>query len=95
MSNDSRSIPDIYTDSVQVSINIHSVNITFSLSDPHPGIGESAPEEKACVRMSLQHAKLLAAIINQALKNYEDATGLPIKLPQGMYEDLGLAAEDC
>ena len=57
-------IPDVYVDQMRVTITVFGVNVTFALSEPHPTTaGAPKPEDKVRVRMSLEHAKIVAMLL--------------------------------
>jgi hypothetical protein len=89
-------IPDIYTDQMQVTTGVFGVNITFALTEPHPVSGGTprSAEPQVRVRMSLQHAKVIAMLLRRQLKNYEAQTGTDIQIPQNVYASLGIPEED-
>ena len=93
---DAESVPDVYVDNFRVTVGVFGVNMTFSLSEPHPTQGgvPRAGEEKVRLRMSLEHAKTVAMLLRKQLKNYEDGSGVKIQLPAGVYTTLGVAEED-
>lgn len=95
MPDQENAVPDVYVDQMQITTGVYGVNITFGLNEPHPSGGmPQPPEEKARVRMSLQHAKITAMILRQQQKNYELETGTSIQLPANVYTGLGIAQED-
>ncbi len=96
MADEGSAIPDLYVDNMQITTGVYGVNITFCLTEPHPVSSEvgRAPEEKVRVRMSLQHAKIVAMILRQNLKNYESGTDTSIQIPQSVYTSLGISEED-
>ena len=96
MAGDENAIPDIYADNMQITTGVYGVNITFGLSEPHPSVGGvvQPPAEKVRIRMSLQHAKVVAMLLRQHLKNYELNTGTSIQIPQNVYTGVGVAEED-
>ena len=96
MAGDENAIPDIYVDNMQITTGVYGVNITFGLAEPHPSVGGVAqpPDEKVRIRMSLQHAKIVAMLLRQQLKNYELNTGTSIQIPHDVFASLGVAEED-
>ena len=89
-------VPDIYSDQFRVTVGVFGVNMTFGLAEPHPvqgGVARTA-DEKARVRMSLHHAKVIAMLLRRQLKQYEEQTGTDIQIPQNLYASLGIAEED-
>ncbi len=89
-------VPEIYTDQFRVTVGVFGVNLTYGLSDPHPVQGgvPKAATEKVRIRMSLQHAKVIAMMLRRQLKTYEEQTSTDIQIPQNVYASLGIAEED-
>lgn len=89
-------IPDIYVDQLRMTVGVFGVNMTFGLSEPHPTQGgmPRASDEKVRLRMSPQHAKIMAMLLKRQLKTYERDTGTVIQLPANVYTGLGVAEED-
>lgn len=91
-----RDVPDVYVDSMRVSVGAYGVSITFGLSEPHPTQGglPRASVEKVRLRMSLEHAKTVAMMLRKQLKTYEGGTGVKITLPHELHTGLSLPEED-
>lgn len=88
-------IPDVYVDQMRVTIGVFGVNMTFALSEPHPtSAAAPKPEDKVRLRMSLEHAKIVAMLLRKQLKHYEEGSGTTIEIPSGVYTGLGVAEED-
>lgn len=88
-------IPDVYIDQMKVSTSVFGVNITFSLSEPHPTAGGTPqPTDKVRIRTSLEHAKIMTMLLKKQLKKYEKETGIDIGIPSQVYANLGIAKED-
>jgi hypothetical protein len=86
--------PDIYCDGVQIGLTPYDVMI--ELGRRPAGLPTPANAKPVCVgtiRMSLQHAKVLAIMLRKNLKNYEDATG-PISMHPVLLEQLGISKEE-
>ena len=90
------SIPDIYCDQLQLALSPYGLALTFALSQTNPPAGGPAtPTSQAIVRMSLEHAKVMAMIIRKQLKQYElEHLGDPINIPSKVLADLKLQKED-
>ena len=88
--------PDFYFDGTQVTVTLFGVNMTFSLSNPHPKDQSDAIKVKtqAVTRTSLEHAKIFAMLLRKQLKQYEFATHIDIRLPPEVYAGLGLDSGD-
>ena len=68
-------IPEIYTNSVQTIISPYEFLLQM-------GLETQGKVQSICnVRMSPQHAKILASILQQSIENYEKNIG-EIKLPK-------------
>lgn len=89
-------VPDIYVDQMRVTVGVFGVNITFGLSEPHPTQGgmPRQTEERVRVRMSPEHAKIMALMLRRQLKTYEREAGVTIEIPANVYTGLGVAEED-
>ena len=46
------------------------------------------------VRMSLEHAKVMAIVLRKQIKSYESQTGVDIQLPQQVYQQLGISKQE-
>jgi hypothetical protein len=83
---------------MQTTVSIFGVNITFSLSEPHPTLNEGDPhvraEDQVCLRMSLEHAKVMVLLLKKQLKAYENKAGIQIGIPNDALESLGIKQED-
>lgn len=88
--------PDFYFDGTQVTVTLFGVNMTFSLSNPHPKDQSDAIKVKtqAVTRTSLEHAKIFAMLLRKQLKQYEFATKIDIRVPNEVYQGLGLDSSD-
>lgn len=87
-------VPDFYVDATQISTTPYSVVLTLGRNPPHhSGPGPVIAEQLAVVRLSLEHAKVIAMLLRKQLKAYERANG-EIPLPPELYTGLGVAKED-
>ncbi len=87
--------PDFYVDEMQLSMTPYTVSLSFSLSAALPGPGSVTPATpKVVLRTSPQHAKIIAMMLRQHLKEYERETGAEIMLPMEVYRDIGRGPED-
>lgn len=88
--------PEFYFDGTQVTVTIFGVNMTFSLSNPHPKDQADAMKIKvqAVTRTSLEHAKIFAMLLRKQLKDYEFRSKIDIRVPDEVYSQLGLDSGD-
>ena len=86
-------VPEFYCDGTQIGLSAFTA--TFSLTmQPAGQTGTMAPIKVANVRMSLEHAKVLAIMLRKQLKKYEGQTGVDIQLPQQVYQQLGISKQE-
>ncbi|MEJ2671263.1 MAG: DUF3467 domain-containing protein [Deltaproteobacteria bacterium] len=80
-----KEIPDFYINNVKILGSLYEFMFTFGLkSDP-----KKESENVAIIRMSPQHAKVLAKILTKNVELYEKDIG-EIKLPENMVKELGI-----
>jgi hypothetical protein len=85
--------PDVYCDSAQISLS--PFDVLLLLFERPPAISSTMPPKTvACVRMSLEHAKVFAMMLRKALKQYEENLGSPIPLSPQVYPQLGLSPHE-
>lgn len=87
---------DIYSDQFQVSTSPYGCTVNFMLSPATPPVPGSLPqaERLACVRMSLEHLKVMAFMLRRQIVQYERATGTKIPLPADLLNSLQVGPED-
>ena len=86
-------IPDIYCDGIQILVNPFDIVMQLSQRAPAPGTTEP-PKTVAYVRMSLEHAKVMAIILRKILKQHEDQQGTPIVLHPQIYQQMGISPQE-
>lgn len=93
---DTNDHPDFYFDGIQVTVTLFSVNMTLTLSNPHPKDQSEAMKVKtqAVTRTSLEHAKIFAMLLRKQLKTYEINAKIDIQVPPEVYANLGLDSND-
>jgi len=80
--------PDLYTDSVQIGMGPFGAVLILGMQTGQPG---TAPTKVANVRMSLEHAKVLAIMLKKQLRAFEESMGADIPLHPSLYTQLGLS----
>lgn len=87
--------PEHYVDSFRVSTTAYGVSITWGANPPHPDpTGGTPPRSLVVLRMSLEHAKVVAMLIRRTLKEHERGNEAPIALPRRLLNELSLSSED-
>jgi hypothetical protein len=87
-------VPEFYVDQFTVTAGTYGLAMTFGLTPPHPAPGQTIPpREIVRLRMSLEHAKVMAMILRRQLKRYEEEMA-PINLPMKLASSLGISPED-
>ena len=86
--------PDpVYSDGVQVGHTPFTVALTFTISAT-PMKGNVPPHIVADIRMSPEHAKVMAIILRRHLRDFEEQLGRPIPIHPQVAQQLGLSPED-
>lgn len=80
----------IYSDGVQVGCAPFTVALTFTVS-PSPSRGAVPPKVVADLRMSPEHAKVMAIILRRQMKDFEQQLGKPIPIHPQVLQQLGLS----
>jgi hypothetical protein len=83
----------VYSDGVQIAVSPFTVALMFTVAPPGQP-GTQAPTKVATVRMSVEHAKVLAIILRKQIKQYEEQLGQPVPLPHQIYNQLGLSKSE-
>lgn len=88
--------PDVYTDQFTVAFGPYGATINYSLSSPAmPQVGTPQQAERVVtVRMSLQHLKHMAFILQKQIKRYERDTGTNIQVPLAVLNQTQIGPED-
>jgi len=84
-------VPDIYCDGVQMGLTPYDVMIFLLRRPADPA--EKEPVRVGTLRMSLEHAKVLAITLRKNLKGYEDQTG-KIPMHPELMKTLGISKEE-
>lgn len=80
--------PEYYIDTFQVGISAYSVILDFGL--------RTSPEETrqvARIRMSPEHAKVMAILFRRAIKEFEQTANHTIAIPPALLQDKTLSLE--
>ena len=85
--------PVVYSDGIQVGISPFTVTLGFTLAPPAQA-GPQIPTPVATIRMSLEHAKVMAIILRKQLKQFEEQLGTEIALPPQVYQQLGVSPQE-
>ena len=81
-------IQEYYSDAMNITLSMPwTVALTFSVRSTK---NDSEPEPKAIIRMSPEHAKIVAMLLRKNLKTYEEKTSTSISLPGDLYKQLNL-----
>jgi hypothetical protein len=85
--------PVLYSDGIQVGVSPFTVTLGFTVAPPAQ-TGAQMPTPVATIRMSLEHAKVMAIILRRQLKQFEEQMGAEIALPHQVYQQLGVSAKE-
>ncbi len=92
ISKDEGAIPDVYCDGVQIGVSPFGLVLNLTQSPPTPGTQQ--PKTAAFVRMSLEHAKVMAIMLRKILKQTEDQQGGPIVLHPQIYTQMQISRQE-
>ena len=85
--------PNLYADSVQMSTTPFGVVMMFGMR-PHAQTGTVPVIEVCNLRMSLEHAKVLAMMLKKQIKTFEDSMGEKIPLHPQIWQQMGLSKQE-
>jgi hypothetical protein len=83
----------VYSDGIQVGISPFTVTLQFTVA-PAVQPGTQVPAPVATIRMSPEHAKVMAIILRKQIKQFEQQLGQEIALPHQVYQQLGLSPKE-
>jgi hypothetical protein len=89
-------VPDIYCDGVNIAMTPYDLLLLLTQQKAKiTGSGQASisPSSVGVVRMSLEHAKVLAILLKRNLKEYEDKVGT-IPLHPEAAKNLGISKEE-
>jgi hypothetical protein len=89
---DPESVPELYADGVQVGLGPFGAILSFTIQPAH-GAG-TAPVRVCNMRMSVEHAKVMAILLKKQLKVYEQQLGQDIPLHPQLYTQLGISRQE-
>lgn len=78
---------DVYVDGLELAASAYTVSLIFTLN-----VGPDATRPQATIRMSLQHAKMMAIQFKRAVKEIEQELG-PVSLPTKVLQEKGIELE--
>ncbi|MGD0654666.1 MAG: hypothetical protein ABSA16_10005 [Thermoguttaceae bacterium] len=84
---------DVYCDSAQILLGPFDLLLYLSQRPSIPG-STMPPKMVGCVRMSLEHAKVLTIMLRKVLKQHEEIQGSPINIIPQVYQQLGLSPQE-
>ena len=85
-------VPDIYCDGMQIQASPFGIVLLLTLVPPTPGT--QPPKNVAYVRMSLEHAKVVAIMLRRVMKQHEEQQGGAIVLHPQLYQQLGISRQE-
>jgi hypothetical protein len=88
MSPDEEQPLDFYSNSLNIQVGAYDMTLTFGVST-EPG---KPPRQLVRVRMSPQHALVMAKMMEKNMLAYRENIG-KINLPPRLYQDMGLEVE--
>ena len=93
MADEVQQLPEVYADGVSFGIGPFTVILAFTVQ-PAAQAGPSAPARVVNVRMSPEHAKVMAILLRKQLKTFEEDMGDTIPLHPKVAQQLGISKLD-
>ncbi|MGH7613736.1 MAG: DUF3467 domain-containing protein [Gemmatimonadales bacterium] len=89
---DDSKIPEIYSDGVQIGLGPFGAVLSFTLQP----IGQTGPSltQVCIIRMSIEHAKVLAILLKKQVKQYEGQLGEELPIHPQVYTQLGISRQE-
>ena len=81
--------PEFYIDGYTIEAHQYTIQVTFTLVRPH----QEEPTPIAVVRMSPEHAKVMAILFKRNVKDWETQLGVEIAIPPQVVETHGIDLE--
>ena len=93
---DEENVPDLYIDQFQMNTSPYGAVLNFQLRSAFPTAPGARPEaeRKATIRMSLEHLKVMAYMLQRQVKQHEEKTGVKIAIPVEVISGSGIPPED-
>ena len=87
---------DEYADQFTLSVGGYGATLTFMRTDRRPIAPGSAPQTSdiGTIRMSLEHLKVMAYLIQYQVKTAESGLGINVQVPPAILNNLQIAPED-
>lgn len=87
---------DVYADQFQMQSSPYGVALVFSVLVPQPPVpGKTPPSEpQATVRMSVEHAKVVAFLMRRQILVQERQAGVVYSVPAQVLNAMGVSPED-
>ncbi len=75
-------VPEFYIDGYGIQAHQYTVELAFTLAQP----AQDKPRTVAIVRMSPEHAKVMAMLFRRNIKDWEKQFGVEISIPPKVLE---------
>jgi len=86
---------DVFSDQFTVSLGPYGASLSFALSTAHPNpASPQPPQPVATIRMSGEHLKIMAMVINKHVKKVENEMGVSFQVPIQVLAQMGISKQD-
>ena len=86
--------PELYSDAVQIQVSAFGVLLSCGLQPFGAGAGQSLPTPVCNLRMSLEHAKVLAILLRKQIRGFEASQGADIMIHPQVAQGLGISKKE-
>ena len=87
-------VPELYTDAVRIQLSGFGVLLSCGLQPFGAAAGSSVPTPVCNLRMSLEHAKVLAILLRKQIRAFEENQGAEVMLHPDMAKGLGISKQE-
>ncbi|MGH2363912.1 MAG: DUF3467 domain-containing protein [Chloroflexota bacterium] len=84
-------VADVYADAMGLAVSAFTVTLLYSQASSRPN---QPPTLKARIRMSPEHAKVMAILLKKAIRGYEEQFSAQINVPPQVLAGLGISPHD-
>ena len=86
--------PELYSDAIQIQVSGVGVLLACGLQPYGAASGATMPTPVCNLRMSLEHAKVMAILLRKQLRQFEASQGAEITLHPQMAQGLGISKKE-
>ena len=86
--------PDLYADAIQIQVSGFGVLLVCGLQPFGAASGSTVPTPVCNLRMSLEHAKVLAILLRKQIRGFEQSQSADILIHPQLAQGLGISKKE-